>query len=621
MNLARCRLCFSSFLMIFLILASFSTGMAGEAGRPEGGTSEGMETDMNQPERMQKHIVILGTSDMHGNILGYQYEDRRETTNDGMARLYTYIRQVREETPDVFLVDAGDEIQGTIMTDDICQKEPDEPHPVMAAMNFMGYDAMTLGNHEFNWGIPVMRKILSQADFPVLGANILDASGNYLTGKGWTIIERGGVRLAVIGVCTPDIPIWDKGKEGIDELTYESASDGVARALREIGDRADIIMVSAHMGMFPEYDEDGGADSARKILEDHPEVDVLQVGHLHITVNEKLGNVPVGGVRNNGREICRFDLYLDEKNQITDSRVSIIGMDGVRPDQELSSLPLVQEAHERTISYIFGGGSGDKEKGKVIGFSTARFQPENEIRQIPQGLIADTPVLDLINQIQMEESGADVSAASLFREDSDLPAGEITFTDIFQIYKYDNILYRVKVTGAELKAYMEWSASFYNQWKEGDINISFDPDFPYYQYDMFAGVEYEIDISKPAGQRIRNVMFCGEPLMDGQELTLAVNNYRYSSALKMFGLINGKREWESSRPIREMIVDYFEHQSPVTPKTDENWKITGIDLNEGDPERTELIRRINDGELPVPVSLSYNLKERNWESGTAAQAH
>ena len=133
------------------------------------------------------HIVILGTSDMHGNVWGWTYEDGTETTNNGMARLYTYIQQVREENPLTFLIDGGDDIQGTIMTDDIANREPDQPHPVIAAMNFMGYDAMTLGNHEFNWGVPTLLKILSTAKFPVLSQNVLTADGSCLTGAGWTI--------------------------------------------------------------------------------------------------------------------------------------------------------------------------------------------------------------------------------------------------------------------------------------------------------------------------------------------------------------------------------------------------------------------------------------------------
>ena len=561
-------------------------------------------------ETQQKHIVILGTSDMHGNIWGYSYEDNEETANNGMARLYTYIQQVREETPDVFLVDAGDDIQGTIMTDDIYNKTPDEPHPVITAMNAMGYDAMTLGNHEFNWGIPAMLKIIGQADFPVLGANILDSEGSYLTGYGWTIVERGGVKLAVIGVCTPNIPIWDGSKEGIEELTYQTASDGVRKAIEEIGDQADLIMVCAHMGQFAEFDEENGSDSANQILLDNPEVDLLQVAHMHITVNDEQNGVPVGGVRNGGREICRYDVTLNDENQIEDCTIEIVDMDGVEPSEEIRQIPLVKEAHEKTIAFIQGGPDEDGEGGGFsLGTTTASFQPANEILGLPEGKLRDTAVIDLINKVQLENSGADVSACALFKDTSDLPEGSINYGNIFNIYKFDNTLYRVPVTGAELKKYMEWSAECYNQWKEGDINVSFNPEYPGYLYDMFSGVDYEINLSKPKGERIENVMFHGEPLQDDQVLTVAVNNYRYSSALKAQGLVEGTREWESSNSIRDMIVDYFAVHSPVEPEVDNNWKITGIDLNEDDPRRAELIGYINEGLLPVPYEASYNLAD------------
>ena len=557
----------------------------------------------------EKHLTILGTSDMHGNIWGFSYEDNSETTNNGMARLYTYIQQVRAEDPNTILIDAGDDIQGTIMTDDLYNKTPEEPHPIITAMNYMGYDAMTLGNHEFNWGIPTMQTILSQAEFPVLAANVTDAAGELVTGAGWTIVERDGIRVAIIGVVTPDVPIWDGGKEGIDDAVYEAANVAVGQAIDEIGDQADVIVVSAHMGMYAEFDEEGGSDSAQKILDDNPEIDVLQVAHNHVTVSEKQGDTVIGGVRNGGREIARFDLTLDADNNVVDSAVTIVDMEGVEPSQEIRDIPLVAEAHQKTIDYIAGGTDESGEPLPPLGSTTAKFQPENEIRGIPAGRVMDTAVMDLINKIQLENSGADVSAAALFKDTSDLPEGDINYGNIFDIYKFDNTLYRVPVTGAELKAYMEWSAECYNQWKEGDINISFDPEYPDYLYDMFAGVEYEIDLSKPKGERIQNVMFQGEPLQDDQVLTLAVNNYRYSSALKAQGLISGTKEWESSNSIRDMIVAYFAEHSPVAPEVDNNWKIVGVDLSEDDPRRAELIGYINDGLLDPPYAASYNLAD------------
>ena len=555
----------------------------------------------------ETHLTIIGTSDTHGNIWGYSYEDMKESTGDGLARVSAYVNQVRSENPNTILVDAGDTIQGTIMTDDLYNKTPEEPHPVVTAMNYMGYDAMTLGNHEFNWGIPTMQAILGQASFPVLAANVTGAQGEPVTGAGWTIVERGGVKLAVIGVVTPDVPIWDSGKDGIDDAVYEAANVAVGKAIDEIGDQADVIMVSAHMGMYAEFDEEGGSDSAQKILDDNPEIDVLQVAHNHVVVNEKQGSTVIGGVRNGGRDIARFDLTLDADNQIIDSSVEIVDMTGVTPSQELREIPLVAEAHQKTIDYINGGGSGDEgEGGASLGSTTARFQPENEIRGIPAGRVMDTAVMDLINTVQLENSGADVTAVALFKDTSDLKKGDLNYGNLFDIYKYPNVLYTVKVSGAEMKAYMEWAAACWNQWKEGDVSISFNPQKPGYLHDHFIGLNYEVNLSKPAGERIENVTFQGKPLTDDMTLTLCVNDYRYTG-LKNEGIISGEKEWESSASVRDMLVAYLAEHDPLEPAVDHNWKITGVDLQKDNPDRATLIELVNTGRLESPYSQSLNL--------------
>ena len=554
-----------------------------------------------EPAAENTQITILGTTDLHGNVWGFSYEDNAETDADGMARVYTYVQEVRAENPNTILTESGDFIQGTIMTDDLFNKYPEKEHPVIAAMNFMGYDAITAGNHEFNWGITAMQTILGRSNAPVLAANVKDANGELVTGAGWTIVDRAGVKIAIIGVVTPNVPVWDGGKEGIDDCTYEAANVAVKNAIAEIGDEADILVVSAHMGLEPEFDTENGSDGAYKILEDCPEIDVLQLGHYHVTVNEKIGDTIVVGGRNAAKEVSRVDLTLDADKNIVDAKAEIVPMEGYEPSQEVRDL--IKDAHEAAISYI---------QDDVVGSAAEKFQPEDEISGIPQGWLEDTAVLDLINMIQMEAAQADVSACALFKVTSDLPQGDLNYGNVFDIYKFDNTLYRVTVTGAELKAYMEWSVSYYNQWQEGDVTISFNPDQPSYLYDVFAGVDYEIDLSKPVGERIQNVMFKGEPLTDDQTLTLAVNNYRFSSALKSKGLVAGDKEWESSGSIRDMIVAYLAENSPVSPEVDNNWKIVGVDLQLTNPERDALIADVNakiaSGEMEIPYYESLRLE-------------
>ena len=586
-------------MLALLLTAAMTMSMAAGCGKEAPAeTTPSTEVETEATETTQ--ITILGTTDLHGNIWGFSYEDNAETDADGMARAFTYIKQVREENPNTILIDAGDFMQGTIMTDDLFNKHPEKDHPMISVMNLMEYDAVTLGNHEFNWGISAMQTITGRSNAPVLAANIKDADGELVTGYGWTIVERSGVKVAIIGVCTPNVPVWDGGKDGIDNCTYEAANVAVKEAIAEIGDQADIIVVSAHMGLEAEFDTENGSDGALKIIEDNPEIDALQVGHYHVTVNEKMGNTLVGGARNAAKEVTRFEFTLDADKNIVDSTVTNVAMEEVEPAQEVRDL--IKEAHEETISYI---------QGDVVGTTTAKFQPENEINGIPAGWLEDTAVLDLINKIQMENAQADVSACALFKVTSDLPEGELNYGNIFDIYKFDNTLYRVTVTGAELKAYMEWSVSYYNQWQPGDVTISFNPDQPSYLYDVFAGVDYEIDLSQPVGERIKNVTFNGAPLADDQTLKLAVNNYRFSSGLKGQNLVAGDKEWESSGSIRDMIVAYMAENSPITPEVDNNWKIVGVNLQLDNAERTALIEDVNakiaNGEMEVPLYESLKL--------------
>lgn len=547
-------------------------------------------------------VTIIGTTDIHGNVWGFSYENDTETANTGMARIASYLEEVRGETANVVLIDNGDVIQGNIMTDDLYNKRPGD-HPVITAMNVLGYDGMTLGNHEYNFGTGLIERIQALAEFPILGANVSRLDGT-MAALPYTIVERNGVRIGIIGLTNPNAPRWDGEK--VSPFSFAAVGPACRKAVDIIKNKVDVIVVAAHVGLFPEYDEDGGSDGALKILELCPEIDVLLVGHAHITVARTIGDTVVGGTRNLGREAVRFDIALDENKNVVSRSVEIVDMAAYEPSATLREHPFIVEAHQATRDFINGGvPSADGTPGGVFGTAAVDFQPKNEIRGIPEGKLRDTAVMDLINKVQLLNSGADVSAAALFADTSDIPKGNINYGTIFGIYKYDNTLYRVPVTGAELKKYMEWSAACYNQWVPGDVSISFNPEKPGYLYDMFAGVDYDIDLSKPVGQRIVNVMFKGKPLRDDAQLTLAVNNYRYSSALKAQNLVEGKREWESSNSIRDMLVEYIREQGTIRPEVDGNWKIIGVDLSSS--SRRQVIDLVNEGKLEVPYGQSLNI--------------
>jgi 2',3'-cyclic-nucleotide 2'-phosphodiesterase/3'-nucleotidase len=550
-------------------------------------------------------LVILATTDLHGNVWGFSYENDKDTTNTGMARIASYVEEVRKQEPYVVLVDNGDTIQGNIMTDDLYNKREGE-HPVMRAMNLLEYDSMTLGNHEFNFGENLIKRIQTLANFPILSANLARVDGT-MAAVPYTIIERGGLQIGIIGLTNPNAPRWDGEKT--DPFIYAPVGPAARRVVDIIKDKTDIIIVVSHVGIYPEYDEEGGSDGANSILALCPEVDVLIVGHDHNAIKEIQGTTVIGGARNLGREVIRIDLTLDEQKRIIDRKIELVDMANYENSDLIRKNAFIAEAHKATRDFISGGApSADgKSSGGIFGKAAVNFQPKNEIAGIPEGKLRDTAVMDLINDVQLLNSGADVSAAALFADTSDIPAGDINYGTIFGIYKYDNTLYRVPVTGKELKAYMEWSAACYNQWVEGDVSISFNPEKPGYLYDMFSGVDYEIDLSKPVGQRIRNVMFKGKPLADDQKLTLAVNNYRYSSALKAQKLVAGTKEWESPNSIRDMLVEYIKSKGVIQPKVDNNWKIVGVNL--ASPYRDQLVKLVNEGKLEVPYAKALNVNE------------
>ena len=215
--------------------------------------------------------------------------------------------------------------------------------------------------------------------------------------------------------------------------------------------------------------------------------------------------------------------------------------------------------------------------------------PENEYPGIPAAQIQDTALISLINQVQLYYSGADVSAAALFSPGANIQPGPIRRCDISLIYKFVNTLYKLRMNGAQLKKYMEWSASYYSTWKSGDESVSFDPDIPAFMYDMFKGVNYEINISHEPGNRIENLTWPdGTPVEDTDEFDIAVNNYRASSALLAPGVIYETDDLpillESDMHgeiggIREMIADYIVNvkKGVIRPETDDNWRLTGMD--------------------------------------------
>ncbi|MBZ2175889.1 5'-nucleotidase C-terminal domain-containing protein [Schnuerera sp. xch1] len=553
-------------------------------------------------EKKSVQLIILGTTDIHGNIYNWSYEDGEEVDNIGFAKVYSVVEAVRDENPNTLLVDNGDVIQGTILTDDLYNIQLDKSHPVIDVMNFMGYDSMTLGNHEFNFGTGLINKMVDEAEFPILSANIYNKGDGSNFVKPYIVKEVAGIKVGILGLTTPNIPRWDGPR--VTELEFEPmdvAAEKYVEELKEVED-VDIIIATSHAGLDGEYDAEGG-DSAKKVIENNPEIEAILVGHDHASVAEMVGDTAVGGATDTGTEVVRFDLFLEnngEQWEVTDKKVELINVAEYEASEELKEY--AKEYHDATLEFL----------EVVIGQASDDFHPAPKIEGISEGLIRDTAVMDLINQVQLENTGADISAAALFSPTSNIEKGGISYSDIFDIYKYPNTLVAVEISGAELKNYMEWSAAFYNTYKAGDVTIGFNPEIRPYNYDMFQGVEYKIDISKPTGERIVDLTFDGEPVKDDDTFNLTINNYRLSG-LQSMGIVSNEPYYTSDPvSLRTLIADHIGEQGTIEPKVDNNWEIIGADLEH--PLRDYIVEQINEGNIELPSSedgRSINIKAIN----------
>jgi 2',3'-cyclic-nucleotide 2'-phosphodiesterase (5'-nucleotidase family) len=548
-------------------------------------------------------LQILATSDLHGRFLPYDYAVNAKDESGSMAQLQTIIKGLRVENPNTILVDNGD----TVQDNSSALFNNDSVHPMVLAMNEMGYDTWSFGNHEFNYGIPTLQKIASQFIGTALCGNVFDSDGKSL-GKPYEIIEKDGVKIAIIGMVNPHITKWDG--PNLAGYTVTNPVEETIKVIDELTklvgeDKVDVMIATLHAGLEEEY---GNGDSARELAIACPELTAIVAGHAHSSMPEvKVGNVIITEPKNGGSELSKIDIKVTEDAEgnysVADAKSVVISAKGGVADAELSAK--LQPYSDRAIA----------DANVVIGeLKGGDLVPADEIKGIPAAQVQDTAMIDLINKVQMLYGTADISSAAAFKSDANIKEGQIIKAGTADIYKYDNTLMTLKINGEQLKRYMEWSASYYNIFKPGDLTVSFNEKIRGYNYDMFSGVKYDVDISKETGQRIVNLTKTdGTTIKDTDVLTLAVNNYRASSTLlnETSGLFKGENVevvYDSAKTmgddgrIRDLIRKYIveEKSGVITPELDNNWKITG---NNWDFQaRANAVKAINDGKLLLPIS-------------------
>ena len=528
-----------------------------------GATAEKKET---------KTLRILATSDLHGKMVPWDYILNGESPVGSMAQLATAVAKYR--TAETLLVDAGDTIQdnraelfvGTEGT-----------HPMVQALNAIGYDIWVTGNHEYNFGMNEVRKTIADVRAKVLTGNVRDETGKPIA-DGWTIRKLNGIRVAVIGMVTHNIARMDTMK--LKDCTITDPLTETRKILDEIRGRYDVLLGVFHLGINNEF---GVPNSGvTDILNACPEFDVMIASHDHKLIPSlEINGVLVTENKAYAQSMAVIDLELEQDGngwKVRSKQAQSVDVGAFEPDPAMMALmapydSAAREDAKKVIARLEGG----------------PMVPPDRPGELPEIWTRDTALADLIQQVQMHFTGAPVSAALPPLPGTSLSPGDIHQYDLPKIYRYQNTLCRLRMNGKQLKKYMEWAVSIFNTRKEGEP-VTVNPEIPSYNYDQFEGVCYEVDISREPGNRIRNLTWPdGTPVEDTEEFDVAVNSYRANTQLLMPGVIFEENELpllmeadvrgEDIGDIREMIRVYITavKGGVLTPDCSGNWKLTGIE--------------------------------------------
>jgi 2',3'-cyclic-nucleotide 2'-phosphodiesterase/3'-nucleotidase len=550
-------------------------------------------------------LTVMGTTDLHGNVLNWDYFNNREfddsAHNDiGLAKISSLVDAVRTQRGrrNTLLIDAGDTIQGTPLAYYYARIEPitrRRIHPMAAAMNAIGYDAAALGNHEFNYGIELLRTYEHQLDFPLLAANALDTHGRPafrpFTIKTVRFPGAPPLRVAILGLTNPGIAIWDKANvEG--RMTFPGLVEQAARYVPLLRRLADVVVVAAHSGAdtsssygdalpWPE-------NASTLVAEQVPGVDAILVGHAHAEIPQRL----VTNAATGKQVVLTEPLFWGKRLSLIEFGLSWTGRHGWRVDsgsaQVLNSntvpedpkiVRMLTAQHDKVVAYV----------NSKVGTSTAAMSAATARYE-------DTAALDFINRVQAEEVQKSItetlpvlSIAAPFNRAAAIPAGDVSVRDVAGLYIFDNTLLAVRLTGAQLKDYLEKSAGYFKQVSGPG---PFTPDqvtnaptpaapngTPDYNYDVVAGLDapltYDIDIAAPVGQRIRGLAYNGVPVAADAAFAVAVNNYRQSGGGGFPHISTAEVLYNRQVEIRQLLIDWTTAAGTIDPSTffSMDWKL------------------------------------------------
>jgi 2',3'-cyclic-nucleotide 2'-phosphodiesterase (5'-nucleotidase family) len=514
-------------------------------------------------------LVIAATTDVHGRLRGWDYYEGRQDPARSLAAAATVVDSIRAAAPDrVVLVDAGDLLQGNPLTTVAARGRGAEPHPVVAAMNAMRYDAAAIGNHEFNYGLALMDRALGEARFPFLSANSRRLRGGPAF-KGWTLVRRGDVTVGVVGATTPGVMVWDR-----DHVRGRVTVGDIVPAVRRAADEArragaDVVVAVIHAGLDGPASYDTvttrlpGENVVARVAREVPGLDLVVYGHSHRELADTMiGTVRLLQPRNHAASVGVATLDLERAGgrwRVRSSTGRTIPVQGHA--EHPAVLAATERGHARALAYV----------SETLAVATRRFAADS-------ARAVDTPIADLIGEVMRRAAGTDLAAAPVFSLQAQLDSGPVTVAEVARLYPFDNTLRAVRLTGAQLRSFLEHSARYWKQWAPGTTG-SLLAGVPGYNFDMVVGADYALDLSRPVGDRVRDLRVRGRPVADGDRFTIALSNYRQGGGGGFQMVADAPLVFDSQVDIRELIVRELRARKRIAPEDVHvaNWRIVPVE--------------------------------------------
>jgi 2',3'-cyclic-nucleotide 2'-phosphodiesterase/3'-nucleotidase len=542
-------------------------------------------------------LKIIATTDVHGALFPYDFVYDKEAKTS-LAQVLTFVKQQREnKDQEVILLDNGDLLQGQPVVYYYNFEAVDKTHICAEVMNYMKYDAASLGNHDIETGHPVYDKIVKEFNFRWLSANTINTSTNQPYFKPYTIINKKGIKIAVLGLTTPSIPNWlpEKIWEG---MVFEDMVETAGKWMKIIKEKEkpEIIVGLFHSGVDYTY---GGRtaktpkneNASRLVPERVPGFDVVIAGHDHQEYNLEVKDPQGKGIilldslsSARAAAVATITLNYDAatKSWKKEIKGEIIDIANYQPDQEFVNT--FKNAVEEVKKYV----------SQKIGIFTKTISSRDS-------MFGDSAFADLIHRVQLEITGADVSFTAPLSFSAAINKGDVFARDMFKLYQYENLLYTMEMTGAEIKDYLEYSYSrwfntmknendhllYFKRDENGELKRSerygtYELEYQYYNFDSAAGIIYEVDVSKPVGERVNiTSMADGTAFTPDKKYKVAINSYRGSGGGGHLVVGAGISKEELSKRIlnsttkdlRYFMMKWIEKNKTITPQAFGNWKV------------------------------------------------